>query len=84
MFFFSFSNRIDATEEDGHSLGRLINHPTKADGETANLEMKHTDVDGRPAAYLVAKRVIRVGEQVFFDYGERNKEALIAFPFLRV
>ena len=81
----SFFHRVDATAEDGgQSLGRLINHPTKADGETANLELKHIEVDGRPAVYLVAQREIGVGEEVLFDYGDRSKEALKHFPFLRV
>ena len=55
---------------------KLFNHFDQTSnmdlGEIANLDMKHIEVDGRPAVYLVTKRDVGIKEQSFFNYGDRT------------
>lgn len=67
---------IDASKDDG-SFGRLINHSRSQ----ANIQPKaRTDI---PGIYFVAKRDICVGEQLLYDYGDRNPANIAKFPWLK-
>jgi histone-lysine N-methyltransferase SETD8 len=80
MYFFEYKSKhycIDATAESGR-LGRLLNH-SKLDG---NCQAKLFETAARPYIILVAARDIRVGEELTYDYGERDKSAIEAHPWL--
>lgn len=68
---------VDATADNGRK-GRLLNHSRTS----ANVVTKLMEVDDKPYLCLVATRDISVGEELEYDYGERNKEALDSHPWL--
>lgn len=68
---------IDATAESPW-LGRLINH-----GYPANLKPQVFDFSG-PRLGLVATRFIHPGDELVYDYGERNPKVLKELPWLRI
>ena len=68
---------VDATAESG-LLGRLVNHSRLQ----FNCCTKVVDVDDRPRLILVASRDITVDEELLYDYGDRSKESLEAYPWL--
>lgn len=76
FIFFHFS--IDATEESGR-LGRLINHSKTA----GNCHTKLTEINNKPYLMLIASRDIAVGEELLYDYGDRNKDSLESHPWLK-
>lgn len=80
MYFFEHKSKrfcIDATEETDR-LGRLINHSkSKPNCSTKIVEIQH-----RPHLVLIASRDIQIGEEITYDYGDRSKEAVEAFPWL--
>ena len=85
MFFFSFDGEkycVDATEETG-KLGRLINHSRK-NANVAPKVVGITNPDGEslPHLMLLAKRDINKGEELLYDYKDRRKASIKAFPFL--
>lgn len=59
-------------------LGRLINHSKK----NSNCQPKVIVVRDQPRLILVALRNIEIGEELFYDYGERRKDIIEAFPWL--
>ena len=62
---------VDAIGEDG-SFGRLINHSNNP--SKINLHPVQHKVDGKfKALLLVAKRDILAGEELWYDYGDRDK-----------
>ncbi|VDI17698.1 histone-lysine N-methyltransferase SETD8 [Mytilus galloprovincialis] len=69
---------VDATAESGR-LGRLINHSRTKN----NCHMKLTEINDRPYLMLVASRDISTGEELLYDYGDRNKESLTSHPWLK-
>jgi histone-lysine N-methyltransferase SETD8 len=80
MYFFEYKSVrycIDATAESKR-LGRLLNH-SKLEG---NCHTKLFEIDSRPHLILVAARDIRPGEEMTYDYGDRNKNSLDAHPWL--
>lgn len=80
MYFFEYKSKqlcIDATSETDR-LGRLLNH-SKLDG---NCQAKLFETSARPYIILVAVRDIHAGEELTYDYGERNKSAIEAHPWL--
>jgi len=80
MYFFEYKSKqmcIDATAETDR-LGRLLNH-SKLDG---NCQAKLFETSSRPYIILVAARDIDVGEELTYDYGERDKTAIEAHPWL--
>lgn len=80
MYYFQFKNKqycIDATAESGR-LGRLLNHSTK----TNNCCTKLVEFKGKPHLIIVAATDIQEGEELLYDYGDRNKESLQAHPWL--
>lgn len=79
MYYFNFKNKnycIDATAESGR-LGRLLNH-----SKNGNCHTKLIEVKDKPVLILVASQDIKVGEELLYDYGDRNKESLEAHPWL--
>ncbi len=68
---------VDATAESGR-LGRLLNH-SKAN---ANCCTKVVGIGNRPYLILVAARDVDVGEELLYDYGDRDKATLQAHPWL--
>jgi len=61
---------VDATAESGR-LGRLLNHSRHGNCMTRSLA-----INDHPYLILVAKRAIREGEELLYDYGDRNKDAI--------
>ena len=76
--FVFFHLSIDATEESGR-LGRLINHSKTA----GNCHTKLTEINNKPYLMLIASRDIVIGEELLYDYGDRNKDSLESHPWLK-
>ena len=68
---------VNATEETSR-LGRLVNHSRTSPNVMAKVKW----VDGRPRLLLHAMGRLKAGEELTFDYGERNKEVIQANPWL--
>jgi histone-lysine N-methyltransferase SETD8 len=80
MFFFEYKSKsycIDATSESGR-LGRLLNH-SKTE---FNCMTKLFEINSKPHLILVAARDIKPGEEMTYDYGDRNKDSLESHPWL--
>ena len=73
MFLF---DSIDATIDNGR-IGRYINHSREGNAK------KHCQKAGEhPRLYFIANRDIKAGEEILYDYGERQAEAITNFPWL--
>jgi histone-lysine N-methyltransferase SETD8 len=70
--------RIDATPETIKQLGRLVNHLRNDFNMTSSVY----NLDGRPRIILSAIKAIEAGEQLFYDYGDRNPESVKLHPWL--
>lgn len=68
---------IDATKDDG-SKGRLINHSKRG-----NLCPRVILVDDVPSIIFEAGKDIPKDEELLYDYGERSKEIIATFPWLK-
>ena len=80
MYFFEHKSKqycIDATAETTR-MGRLFNH-SKLEG---NCHTKLFEMNSRPYLILVASRNIEKGEELMYDYGDRNKISLESHPWL--
>lgn len=80
MYFFEYKTKIwciDATEET-ERLGRLLNH-SKTGG---NCRTQLIEIDSKPHLILVAARDINPGEEMLYDYGDRNKSSIQSHPWL--
>ncbi|XP_074640404.1 N-lysine methyltransferase KMT5A-like [Tubulanus polymorphus] len=80
MYYFKHKNQnycVDATKESGR-LGRLINHSSKM----GNCMTRVVAIGERPYLILVAARNITKGEELLYDYGDRNKDSLQSHPWL--
>lgn len=80
MFYFNWSNKcycLDATEPT-YRLGRLVNHSRKR----PNCKMEIFPHTEKPYLILTAIRDIEPNEEILYDYGERNKTAIKANPWL--
>lgn len=80
MYFFEYKLKsycIDATSETGR-LGRLLNH-SKTE---FNCMTKLFEINSKPHLILVAARDIKPGEEMTYDYGDRNKDSLESHPWL--
>lgn len=80
MYYFNWSSSVwcvDATEPTGR-LGRLINHSRK----TPNCKTKLFIHNNRPHLIFVALRDIEPHEELLYDYGERDRDAIKAHPWL--
>ena len=78
-YTYYYPHSIDATKEDG-SMGRLINHSRKK----CNIVPHTTETpSGEPVVYFSARRAIGEGEELLYDYGERDPQKIAANPWLR-
>lgn len=80
MYFFEHKSNsycIDATAESSR-LGRLLNHSKFA----GNCHTKLFEIDARPHLILIASRDIKPGEEMTYDYGDRNKASIEHYPWL--
>uniref|UniRef100_A0A5K4EEB8 [histone H4]-lysine(20) N-methyltransferase n=1 Tax=Schistosoma mansoni TaxID=6183 RepID=A0A5K4EEB8_SCHMA len=81
MFFFVHAGQrycVDATKETPR-LGRLINHSRLK----PNCIVKVIPIDGIPRLALFARKSISPGEELLYDYGDRDKETLQLHPWLK-
>ena len=69
---------VDATAES-RNLGRLVNHSRLR----ANLHAEVITVLGGPRIILHAKHNIKAGTELLLDYGDRNKDSLEQYPWLK-
>lgn len=80
MYYFQYRSKtycVDATRETNR-LGRLINH-----SRYGNCKTKLHDIDSVPHLILIASRDIAAGEEILFDYGDRSKASIEAYPWLK-
>ncbi|KAJ6635247.1 Histone-lysine N-methyltransferase PR-Set7 [Pseudolycoriella hygida] len=80
LFYFKHSGHnycIDATKESDE-LGRLLNH-----SRNGNLKPKTFVYRNRPHIVLLAKQDIQIGEELSYDYGDREKTAMLNNPWLK-
>ena len=80
MYFFEHKGKpfcVDATEESGR-YGRLVNHSLKY----SNCSTKVFTFQDVPRLVLVAKHDLEVGEELLYDYGDRDADTLQALPWL--
>lgn len=81
MFFFTHGSQrycVDATKETTR-LGRLINHSR----QHPTCTVKAIPVGGVPRLALFARQPIPLGEELLYDYGDRDKESLASHPWLK-
>nr|ALJ75659.1 SETD8 [Schmidtea mediterranea] len=81
MFYFRFKDNkycVDATKESG-KLGRLLNHSKL----NPNCYVKVISINDSPRLAIFAKREIEIGEELLYDYGDRDRETLEANPWLK-
>uniref|UniRef100_I3NHW9 N-lysine methyltransferase KMT5A n=1 Tax=Ictidomys tridecemlineatus TaxID=43179 RepID=I3NHW9_ICTTR len=80
MYYFQYLSKtycVDATRETNR-LGRLINH-----SKCGNCQTKLHDIDGVPHLILIASRDIAAGEELLYDYGDRSRASIEAYPWLK-
>ncbi|KAI2811231.1 hypothetical protein RDWZM_003910 [Blomia tropicalis] len=80
MYYFNWNSVIhcvDATLPSGR-LGRLINHSRKA----PNCKTTIFEHNGQPHLIFIALRDIEVGEEILYDYGERDPKAIRSNPWI--
>ncbi|KAA0150702.1 hypothetical protein FNF27_03113 [Cafeteria roenbergensis] len=71
---------VDATaERPEYGLARYINHSARR----ANLRLWCVVVGGVPRISMLAKHDIREGDELLFDYGDREKSVLKHNPWLQ-
>ena len=68
---------VDATLESGR-LGRLLNHSIHG-----NCTTKVTSIKDTPYLILVAAKNIKPEEELLYDYGERDRDAIASHPWLQ-
>ncbi|XP_071789794.1 N-lysine methyltransferase KMT5A-like [Asterias amurensis] len=79
MYYYQYNNKaycVDATHESGR-IGRLLNH-----SKSGNCTTKLISINSTPYLILVAAKTISVGEELVYDYGDRDKESLQSHPWL--
>ena len=80
MYYFQFQGKAycnDATEESGR-YGRLVNHSVK----NSNCSTKLFMFNGETRLVFMAKEDLAVGEELLYDYGDRDPETVQALPWL--
>ena len=74
---------MDATDELDSSgnvrVGRLINHSKKRSNCSA-IVVEYKD---KPKIVIKAKRKIFEGEELCYDYGDRSKQSIQNYPWLK-
>jgi hypothetical protein len=76
------ASSIDGTENvPGWSgFARFINHSVRRPNLKPHLMV---DASGVPHIVLFSCRDLEAGDELLFDYGERDKQALTIFPWLK-
>lgn len=89
MYYFETrGNRfcVDATAESGR-LGRLVNHSKTDPNCYTKIMWFHNELRCPkvevPHLTIVAKRDIKVGEELTYDYGDRSKHSIQNNPWLK-
>uniref|UniRef100_A0A0G2JTW4 N-lysine methyltransferase KMT5A n=2 Tax=Rattus norvegicus TaxID=10116 RepID=A0A0G2JTW4_RAT len=80
MYYFQYLSKtycVDATQETNRP-GRLINH-----SKCGNCQTKLHDIYGVPHLIFIASRDIAAGEELLYDYGDRSKASIEAYPWLK-
>ncbi|OBS79844.1 hypothetical protein A6R68_21953 [Neotoma lepida] len=80
MYYFQYLSKtycVDATRETNR-LRRLINH-----SKCGNCQTKLHDIDGMPHLIFIASRDIAAEEELLYDYGDRSKASIEAYPWLK-
>jgi hypothetical protein len=71
---------IDSTAERAeYGIGRLLNHSRTS----PNIATETIYFDGIPHLMFIAKKDIFFGEELKFDYGERDNDVLATFTWMR-
>jgi len=81
MYYFRWADSVwcvDATMPNGR-VGRLINHSRKS----PNCKTRLFVVDGVPHLIFIALRDIEPQEELLYDYGEKDRCAIEAHPWLK-
>jgi len=81
MFFFRMFDKpycIDGTKKL-KKKSRLINHSRK----NPNVQPKVINFEGNPRLIFVAKRDVLPGEEILYDYGDRNPNNVQELPWLK-
>ena len=82
LYFFTYGGQkmcVDATADDNLSKGRLINHSRLQ----PNCKTKLVVVEKAPHLLFVTTRDLVTGEEIFYDYGETDSEAIKHNPWLK-
>jgi SET domain-containing protein len=84
MYYFTWRKQqtlcVDATyDRGGDGYGRLLNHSRVHNNVQAQMVL---DSRGVPHLVLYARRRIAAGEELFFDYGDRDESTRKLFPWL--
>lgn len=80
MYYFEWNKMklcVDATKPT-QRIGRLINHSRKA----PNCKTRLYIYNNQPHLIFVALRDIEPNEELLYDYGERDRHAIEAHPWL--
>lgn len=82
MYYFEWKNAkycVDATiDPTSKSLGRLINHSRKV----PNCKTSVYEYRGQPHLIFIAIKNISPGQELLYDYGETDRTAIDANPWL--
>lgn len=85
MYYFSANGRnfcIDATAESGR-LGRLLNHSRRNPNCCTKLVWIPSSKQLEPHLVINAKQDIIAGEELTYDYGDRDKKSIASHPWLK-
>jgi len=80
VYYFKHADKnfcVDATRETTYK-GRLINHSRLR----PNLQTKSVDFGSRPFLILVATMEIKPGDELLYDYGEKDSVKIKNMPWL--
>ena len=69
---------MDATKESG-GYGRIINHSRK---KPNCMPKVMTDDKGKPRLVFLAKKDIPQNTELLFDYNDRSRQSVQAYPWL--
>lgn len=75
-YFFKYFS-VDATEENG-TLGRLLNH-----SRMGNCKTKVHVINEIPHLIFLTMCEVKKGEEMTYDYGERSKDVIETYPWLK-
>lgn len=59
-------------------MGRLLNHSRTA----GNCMVRVLGIEGKPYLAILAANTSQPGDELLFDYGDRSKLSIEAYPWL--